>query len=192
MLDLQPPADRMALLASAIRDDELSSPTPCQDTTVANMLAHVIGLSIAFRDAARKVDGPTTSTPPDASQLELPDDWRSVLPRQLGELVEAWRQPAAWEGETMAGGATLPAMVMGRVVSNELLLHGWDLAAATGQPFDAAEENLAASWELVSNTPDDPAARSGLYGPVLPVADDAPLLERTLAHAGRDPRWSAS
>jgi hypothetical protein len=28
-----------------------------------------------------------------------------------------------------------------------------------------------------------------LFGPRLPMRDDASLLERTLAAAGRDPRW---
>jgi uncharacterized protein (TIGR03086 family) len=191
MLDLQPPADQVTALLRGVRDDHLDDPTPCPDTSVANLLAHLLGLSIAFRDAARKVDGPTTSTPPDASKAELPVDWRTLLPRHLDELAAAWRQPDAWEGDTQAGGVALPGAVAGEVANNELLLHGWDLAVATAQPFDAAAENLHSSWEMVSNTPDTPEAREGLFGPVVPVPDDAPLLDRALGHAGRDPHWSA-
>lgn len=97
----------------------------------------------------------------------------------------------AWEGETMAGGLELPGEVAGSVASNELVIHGWDLAVATGQPFAAAEANLAASYEFCSQTPDDPEARQGLFGPVVAVPEGAPLLERTLGYAGRDPGWSA-
>jgi hypothetical protein len=42
---------------------------------------------------------------------------------------------------------------------------------------------------MVSGTPDDPEARRGLFGPVVAVPDDAPLLDRVLGGAGRDPRW---
>jgi uncharacterized protein (TIGR03086 family) len=191
VLELQSPADQIALLVSAITDDQLDAPTPCPDTPVAQLLGHVLGLSIAFRDSARKVDGPTTSTAPNASESELPPQWRDLIPQHLAELVDAWRDPDAWQGATMAGGVTMPAQVMGVVANNELVLHGWDLAVATGQPFAASPDNLQASWEMVSNTPDEPEARAGLFGPVLAVDDDAPLLERTLAHAGRDPHWAA-
>jgi uncharacterized protein (TIGR03086 family) len=191
MLDLQPPADQVVTLLRGVQDDHLDDPTPCPGTSVANLLAHLLGLSIAFRDAARKIDGPTTSTPPDASQAELPDDWRTLLPRHLDELVAAWREPAAWEGHTQAGGVPLPGAVAGEVANNELLLHGWDLAVATAQPFAAAEDNLQSSWEMVSNTPDTPEARDGLFGPVVTVSADATLLDRTLGHAGRDPHWSS-
>ena len=37
---------------------------------------------------------------------------------------------------------------------------------------------------------DDPQARNGLFGPVVPVPEDAPLLHRVLGGAGRDPGWS--
>ena len=77
----------------------------------------------------------------------------------------------------------------GLVINNELVLHAWDLAMGTGQPYAVAAENLQASWEFVSNTPDTPEAREGLFGPRLPIRDDAPLLDRTLAYAGRDPYW---
>lgn len=65
-----------------------------------------------------------------------------------------------------------------------------DLATATGQPYEPHPANLEASWLMVSSTPPEPAARAGLFGPVVPVGDDVPLLHRVLAGAGRDPAWS--
>lgn len=190
MLDLQPSADQMASVVAGISDDQLDGSTPCDEMPVRQLIAHVIGLSIAFRDAARKVDGPTTSTPPGSAAAVLPNDWREQVPARLGELVSAWREPDAWQGDTQAGGLALPGAVAGQVANNELLLHGWDLARSTGQPFSAGEANLRSSWDMVSNTPDDPDARQGLFGPVVPVPDDAPLLDRALGYAGRDPHWT--
>lgn len=190
MLDLQPSADQMASVVAGTSDDQLDGSTPCEKMPVRQLIAHVIGLSIAFRDAARKVDGPTTSTPPGSAAAVLPDDWREQVPARLGELVSAWREPDAWQGDTQAGGVALPGAVAGQVTNNELLLHGWDLARSTGQPFSAGEANLRSSWDMVSNTPDDPDARQGLFGPVVPVPDNAPLLDRALGYAGRDPHWT--
>ena len=150
------------------------------------MLAHIIGFSVGFRDGAAKVSGPTTSTPP--GPMALPEDWREQLPTRVAELAKAWRDPSAWEGETTVGGVTMPAAMHGGFANNELVLHGWDLAVATGQPYDVAAANLEASWQLVSGIPDD-ETRVGLFGPRVPIADDAPLLDRTLAYAGRDPGW---
>jgi hypothetical protein len=36
----------------------------------------------------------------------------------------------------------------------------------------------------------DPAGTEGLFGPAVPVPDDAPAIERIVALSGRDPRWS--
>ena len=189
-LDLTHPAEQIATLVAGVRDDQLRHPTPNDGRTVATLLAHIAGLALAFTDAAAKVVGPTTTTPPDAAPPVLPDDWRTLIPARLDALVAAWREPAAWEGEATAGGVTLPATDLGYVANNELVLHGWDLAAATGQEFEVSEPNLDASWVMVFNTPDDPEARAGLFGPRLPVAESAPLLDRVLAGAGRDPYWS--
>jgi uncharacterized protein (TIGR03086 family) len=191
VLDLGPAADQMAAIVRNIGDEQLAEPTPCERVSVADMLTHVHGLLIAFRDAAAKISGPTTSTPASADGAELPRDWRYSIQTRLAELVEAWRAPQAWQGETTAGGLTMPAEEAGLVVNNELVLHAWDLARATDQPYQAHPENLEASWQFVVNTPDDPMAREGLFGPRLPIEDDAPLLDKTLAYAGRDPNWTA-
>jgi uncharacterized protein (TIGR03086 family) len=187
-LDLGAPAAELTRLAAAVRDDQLADPTPCEDTDVAGILAHLIGLSVAFRDGAAKISGPTTSTPP--GPVPLPQDWREQLPVRLADLAAAWRDPSAWEGETTVGGVTMPAPNVAGFANNELVVHGWDLAVATSQAYRPAEANLEASWQLVSHTPDDPQVRSGLFGPVVPVPADAPLLDRTLGAAGRRPDWA--
>jgi uncharacterized protein (TIGR03086 family) len=190
MIDLGPVTEQMSAIVGNIGDEQLAGPTPLDRMNVADLLTHVLGLAVAFRDAAAKLSGPTTDVPPEADGADLPTDWRYSILRRLEELAEAWRAPEAWQGDTRAGGIEMPAQEAGFVVNNELVLHGWDLAVATEQPFVVAAENLEASWQFVLNTPDNPAAREGLFGPRLPIADDAPLLERTLAYAGRDPFWT--
>jgi uncharacterized protein (TIGR03086 family) len=191
MLDLEPAINQMAAIVTNIGDDDLANPTPCDRTSVADMLTHVLHLSVAFRDAAAKIAGPTTSTTAPADARQLPPDWRYSIRTRLAELAEAWRAPEAWQGATMAGGISMPAEEAGLVVNDELVLHAWDLARATDQPYEVAPANLEAAWRFVVNTPDEPTAREGLFGPRLPIPDEAPMLDRTLAYAGRDPNWVA-
>ena len=189
LLDLGAPAEELARLAGAVTDAQLAAPTPCL-FPVGTLINHVLGLCVAFTDAAAKVEGPTTTTPPDATATPLPVGWRDEVVPRLEALASAWRQPDAWQGLAWAGGVQMPGAVMGVVANNELVLHGWDLARSTGQDFHVDAANLEASWQMVSGTPADPAAREGLFGPVVPVPADAPLLDRVLGGAGRDPRWS--
>ncbi|MER5208292.1 TIGR03086 family metal-binding protein [Streptomyces sp. NPDC002825] len=186
-IDLGAAAERVARLAEGIDDERLDDPTPCPEFAVRELLAHVAGLSVAFRDAARKQFGPTTGTPPGSSRPVLADDWRTALPKALDELAAAWREPDAWEGNTQAGGVDLPAAVMGRVALDELLIHGWDLARASGQSYEVSEEELRVSEGLL--TPADGASGEGFFGPVVAVPDGAPLLDRVIGLSGRSPDW---
>jgi len=190
-LDLEPAARRVAGLLDGISDDQLDAPTPCADTSVAALLDHFVMLTAAFRDAARKVPG-RDDPPPQASAEHLDPQWRTVLPSQLDELVAAWREPAAWEGTARAGGVELPAPAMATVALDELVLHGWDLARATGQPYEPDPESVQAVFEFTSamSGPEHLESREGLFGPVVVVAPDAPLFDRALGFAGRDPGWT--
>ncbi|WP_235023914.1 TIGR03086 family metal-binding protein [Streptomyces sp. WAC05374] len=188
MLDLGPATRRVAKLVEGVTDDRLDGPTPCPDYAVRDMLAHLEGLAVAFRDAGRKAFGPTTDTDPGAGLPALGRDWRATIPRRLGELADAWRDPAAWEGTTRAGGVTLPGEVAGLVALNEVLIHGWDLARATGQAYAPDEASLEGSYALLAPTADDPDQR-GPFGPPVPVPDDAPLLDRVIGLSGRRPDW---
>src|SRR3712207_6161034 len=152
-LDLAPQAAELARVAAGIRDDQLGDPTPCAGTPVAGLLAHVVGLTTAFRMAAEKTP---VSGGPSASPDDLPPDWRTELPAQLDALVEAWRRPSAWEGIAEAGGVTMPAPVAAAVALDEVLVHGWDLAGATGQDYPADPASVAACTEFAA-----PAAAEG-------------------------------
>lgn len=186
--DLRPAAHAVARLAEGVGDKSLSDPTPCPDYAVRELLGHLVGLATAFRDAGRKEFGPTTGTDPSSAPPELPDDWRTLLPLRLDELVQAWTPAAAWEGETQAGGIALPAQIAGRVAVNELVVHGWDLARATGQPYAPEEESLRLSYELLEPSDDDPG-RNAIFGPVVAVPEDASLLNRVVGRSGRRPDW---
>ncbi|MFD3649144.1 TIGR03086 family metal-binding protein [Streptomyces cyaneofuscatus] len=187
-LDLEPAARRITGLLDGIGDDRLGGPTPCPDYSVRELLAHLSGLAAAFRDAARKDLGASTAVAPDAALPVLDDAWREVLPRRLEQVAAAWRSPAAWTGMTRAGGVELPGEVAGTVALDELLIHGWDLARATGQPYEAGEAELRACAALLAPV-DDAPDRGGIFGPPVPVPDDAPLLDRVIGLSGRRPDW---
>jgi uncharacterized protein (TIGR03086 family) len=191
-LDLRPQARIVARLAVDLPEDRLADPTPCPGYRIGGLLSHLAGLAIAFRDAARKDLGPTTAAAPDADAVpDLPADWREQLPRALAEMAVAWRDPAAWTGMTRAGGVELPGGVAGAVATDELVIHGWDLARAAGRPYEPDPAALHASYAFLrASAEEDDAGRGEIFGPVVPVSDDAPLLDRAVGLSGRDPRWT--
>ncbi|MFE9059241.1 TIGR03086 family metal-binding protein [Streptomyces mutabilis] len=189
-LDLGPQARVLARLAEGVSDARLADPTPCPDLAVRNLLGHLTGLAVAFRDAARKDLGVTTDTSPEASVPDIGPGWREELPKVLGELAGAWRAPGAWTGMTRAGGIDLPGEVAGAVVADELVIHGWDLARATGQEYDPDPAALQASYGLLAASAEEGDRDEGMFGPVVPVPADAPLLDRAVGLSGRDPRWT--
>jgi uncharacterized protein (TIGR03086 family) len=188
LLDLRPAAEEVARLVTGVRDDQLGLPTPSVDRPVAALLDHLLGLAHAFTCGARKVPPPGG---PRADAAELDPAWRTSIPQRVRELAEAWRDPAAWVGATEVGGVTLPAAQMGVVALDELVMHGWDLARATGQEFRCDAVSAEAVLGFALATAEDPAGREGLFGPVVEVSADASTLDRALGYAGRDPGWTA-
>jgi uncharacterized protein (TIGR03086 family) len=185
--DLEPAARRMAGLVEGVPNDGLGRPTPCARYTVGDLLDHIGGAALAFTAAAEKQ--PLEGAPSgDASRLA--PDWRTRIPLQLVALAQAWREPSAWTGMTRAGGVDLPGDVAGIVALDELVIHGWDLAKATGQPAGYDGPELEAVYAMVQQFRS--SGVEGLFGPPVPVPDDAPLFDRILGLAGRDPAWERS
>ena len=67
-------------------------------------------------------------------------------------------------------------------------MHGWDLAVATGRRHSCELGPVGAAYEFEAATvAQNPTGGAGLFGPPVPVADEAPLLERLIGLTGRDP-----
>lgn len=190
LIDFTGPTDQVAVLVAGTRDDQLDAATPA-GLTVTQLLGHLHDLSVAFRDAATKEDSPQAASSPDPESSALPDDWRAAIPARLAELARAWREPSAWEGMARAGGLEMPGDVAAAVALDELVVHGWDLATATGQDFAPDQAALDAAESFCASIPDDPEAREGLFGPRVAVPEGASQLHRVVALAGRDPAWRA-
>jgi uncharacterized protein (TIGR03086 family) len=187
VIDLRPAADRTATLVIAVADEQLDLPTPCPDSRLGDLLDHVGSLSRAFLASARKQVGDGSGPPPPPSAANLGPGWRDLIAGDLHALADAWREPEAWEGFTNAGGIDLPAEVAGLVVLDELVVHGWDIAVASGQAYQPAVPEIDAAMSFVWSFE---APRDGsLFGPIVPVADTAAALDRLIGLTGRDPSW---
>ncbi|MDQ1039474.1 uncharacterized protein (TIGR03086 family) [Streptomyces sp. V3I8] len=78
--------------------------------------------------------------------------------------------------------------VAGVVAADELVVHGWDLAVATGQGYVPDAAALEAAYRMPAASVGDPS-RGSIFGPVVPVPEGAPLLDRVIGPSRRDPGW---
>lgn len=188
MIDFSTACQRTADVAANVTDDQLSASTPCADFSVGDVVHHLGGLALAFAAAARKDRGPLTGTPPTVDASQLDPDWRTDYPSRLTELAQAWMDRAAWQGMTRIAAMDMPGEAVGPVALTEVVIHGWDVARATGQTYDVdpdiADAVLANVAQFAAQGPVE-----GLFGPAVPVADDASVLDRIIALSGRDPAW---
>ncbi|WP_210502562.1 TIGR03086 family metal-binding protein [Nocardioides xinjiangensis] len=188
LMDLAPAGEQLADVVVDVRDDQLDAATPCEGRTVGQLLQHLVGLTLAFRAAAEKDLGPWTDTPPDGDDWpEAEPGWRQTLAERIPALVAAWRDPAAWEGMTRAGGVDLPGEVCGLVALDEIVLHGWDLARATGQSYGCDDATAGALLAFIEGF--DESGTPGMFGPAVTVGPGTSRFDRVLAGSGRDPQW---
>ncbi|MGO2720862.1 MAG: TIGR03086 family metal-binding protein [Brachybacterium tyrofermentans] len=185
--DLRPAADAIASIVEGVPADSLTHPTPSTEYLVGDLLEHVDGLSAGLQAAARKQPVPESELRDGDADLLRPD-WRERIPVQLADLARAWGPPSAWQGETVEGGVPLLASAAGMFVLDELVVHGWELARATGQPFDAPEDDVLALIDFLSSLPPMPEGE-GLFAPRVPISETAPPMDRLLGLTGRDPSW---
>jgi len=187
VIDLTPACEQMTKMLGGITDAQLSGPTPCDEYSVAGMIDHVDQVALGAAALARgEKDGMNLpGTGPDADDPDA--GWRDRLSEHLRECGAAWQVPTAWEGEGNVAGSDMSNERWGKIALTELVVHGWDLAVATGQSVALPEPTLQACFEHVDEFVAS-APFPELWGPPVPVVDDAPLLDRIVGLTGRTPQ----
>ena len=193
-VDLGPAARRLADLVANVKDDALDRPTPCPAYSLGDLIEHVGGLALAFSAAGRKERNAYNGVPPPGDASRLGADWRERIPRDLMAVAQVWAEPESWTGMTQIAGDETPAEVVGLVLADELAVHGWDVARASAQAYACEPDILEAALTFLQMfaSPDAPAGPEVAFGPARILLEEAPLLDRVVGLAGRDPGWSAA
>lgn len=175
-------------LVDGVATDQWTAATPCPDWNVRELLNHVTAGNVIFARLATGERAPGRITPE-----ERATEWLGANPadgfRASGKVMhDAFLTPGVLENryQTPFMGEQ-PGTALVRMRTNELLIHGWDLARATGQennlPGDLAENALAAWRTRLGDRP-----REGMpFGEPVTISDDAPAIDRLAAYLGRQP-----
>ncbi|MEU6770007.1 TIGR03086 family metal-binding protein [Streptomyces sp. NPDC046759] len=174
-------AEAIAVIASGIRDDQLQNRTPCEKFTVAELVGHFTEVLRSSVRAARKEGEPGADAAAGVSPRELAGSAQLV--------AAAWSDPAAYEGTTEFVVGEMPAAFAASLTLQEMALHAWDLARATGRPFAPGEETGRLTLGVVEQVAEQ-ARSNGVFGPAVPVGDDEPAFRRALGRSGRNPGWN--
>ncbi len=157
----------LAVLQPVLRgltSDDQPKATPCPDFTCHALAVHVMG-SIAAVGAMVGLD----VRRPETGSLE------SKVSEMAEQVISAWRREGP--DETSGLGPSILAM--------EFLLHGWDLAQASGQTMVAADPLVDYVRELAE--PLVHGGRGTTFADEVPPVSGTSALGRLAAYAGRTP-----
>ena len=173
LLDLYTRASEWTNQKVAGATDQLDARTPCDEWDVRTLLNHMLDTQRYFLGAAKGEDtSPPGPTPPDLLSSDPVSDFLSTRE----DMMRAYGEQGVIE-------KTGPAL---GIAFSDQLLHGWDLAKATGQDATMPDGLAEASYEMIHGAFTD-EQRQGVFKPEVSVGEDASPQERLLAYTGRTP-----
>jgi uncharacterized protein (TIGR03086 family) len=170
-------------LIAGVREEQWASSTPCPEWDVRALVSHLITGNQLF---AAAVGGGPPAGPPAPAPAQPPTALQHAYRDSAVALLAAFGEPGALERTVTVPFGTVPGLVALHLRVTELLVHGWDVARATGQPAAFPGELAAAELDFtLRHLPDVPAGRSP-FAPPQPVDPAAPAIDRLAARLGRD------
>lgn len=112
--------------------DQMSLPTPCPEFDVATLMSHQLA---GVRRARTLGDGGDANTVP--FLLEGSGEPTAAYEGEATAARRSWENAETLDTVVRAPWGTVPGRAAVWAYVNETLVHGWDLAVATGQPFEA-------------------------------------------------------
>lgn len=179
--------DRTGAVVAGTRREQLEDPTPCTDWDVRALINHIIGGCTTFAAGAdgRAVD---MGSPDDYSA-----DYVAAYQDASKAARDAFQAPGAMERSfTLPWGDTPAPAALGLAVA-DAVVHGWDLARATGQELVIDDDVAEAIYGMTSGMmqPKGDYPRGDSFGEPVDVGPDASPVDKMLAYLGRDPAGHA-
>ncbi len=203
------PDDPRAHLATAVRivrpimaavtPDQWELPTPCGEMAVQDLLGHLVMVVRRIASAGRGDDLSTWSV--DSDDVP-PGAWLAAVEEAAHDVQASWPDDVLDRPTPVPWGVFSGAQVA-EIYVNELCVHSWDLAQATGQEvawdeatlgcaleaihFQLPEADRTAQWEAAKAYLPPGVPWEAPFANAVDVADDAPLIDRLVAWNGRTP-----
>jgi uncharacterized protein (TIGR03086 family) len=176
-------------LVAEIGPREWDLPTPCTGWSVRDVVNHLVGGNLLFVRVFGGEPLPPREELVAASRTDrLGDDAVGALRASGSALLDTFRSEGALERVVTVPAGTFPGIAALHLRVVEALVHGWDVARATGRtltaPDELVERELAFTRGTLPRLPPRPAGQ-GPFAPARPVADGAPALDRLAALLGR-------
>ena len=180
--------DETARLVDAVRLDQMGLPTPCSDWDMQALLAHLVGGNIRYAGVTRGEPIQSAPTRGAGSSLELlGDDPAGAYRRSAAAVDAAWRDPALLDRTFALPIGVLPGRAALTLHLVETVVHGWDVARATGQRPAFAPDVVRAAMQFTQAGAPGDRPPGAAFAPPVPVADDLPEIDRLAAFLGRTP-----
>ena len=174
LIDLYTRASRWTLGKVEGAAEQLDTQTGCDGWDVRDLMNHMLQTGQYFVGAARgeDVDPPSPGRPPEL----MGEDPLADFERVRQDTLDTFGQDGVIE-------KTGPSL---GIAFSDQLLHGWDLARATGQDATMPDGLPEQAYRLIHGQFTE-EQRQGVFKPEVPVGSNASAQDRLLAYSGRQP-----
>lgn len=173
-------AQRLDDIVAAVPHRRWESPSPCEDWSAADVLAHLVTTELDLLE--RMSFGPSTAIDPSDPRAA----WPLVRAHMQSVLEDPTRANFVYDGYF---GPTTFAETINAFYCADLTVHGWDIATAAGLtewlPIDGAEIDCVLASFGPQSTLAETIRQPGLFAAPTEVAPDADATTRLMAWLGR-------
>ncbi len=181
-------------IVSTVRPADLDLPTPCEGWNLGALLAHMTVQHRGFAAAARGLGADPEVWRPEAVVDAVASDPGRAYSEAAQDVLDAFAADGAADATfalpEFGEGAVFPGdMAMGFHFV-DYVVHGWDVAASLGVPYELPADVVSAVLPIALAVPDGEfrTAEGAAFAPAVEPAgtDD---FARILRHLGRRPDW---
>jgi uncharacterized protein (TIGR03086 family) len=174
-------------VVDGIEPSQLDNPTPCTAWTVRDVLNHITGGAEMFALCVRDGEVADAKLGELMTGDNLGPDYKASFRKATGAAEDSFHLPGAMDRIVKLPFGEMPAGMAVSIAIFDVTTHAWDLAKATGQDTALDQEVTTIAYQVAQTMLSDDLRAAGLFGPPVPVSDDAPMADRLAAFAGRTP-----